>query len=150
MRVWTMLLVLMVLFVGSMPVNAQGQEGPPYDPSQPIVTPTPRPYNTPHLGRFEVQFANDGWYRDPQLPAIVARVIEQAKLGTWAGGVDPYLPLGKGVGPGKQGAALGINSSLIAFSQGVVPIVAGFATGNEWIAWPFTISGAALTALEEI
>ena len=47
----------------------------------------------------------------------------------------------KGVGPGKQGAALGINSSLIAFSQGVVPIVAGFATGIVGITAPFIAGG---------
>jgi DHA1 family tetracycline resistance protein-like MFS transporter len=35
----------------------------------------------------------------------------------------------KSVGPERQGAALGINGSLLAFAQGIVPIVAGGLTG---------------------
>ena len=43
----------------------------------------------------------------------------------------------KSVSADKQGAALGINSSLLAFSQGVVPLVAGFGSGLIGIAAPF-------------
>ena len=43
----------------------------------------------------------------------------------------------------KQGAALGINSSLVAFAQGVVPLVAGFGSGLIGIKAPF-IAGSIL------
>lgn len=47
----------------------------------------------------------------------------------------------KSVSADKQGAALGINSSLLAFAQGVVPLVAGAASAAFGVAIPF-IMGA--------
>ena len=44
----------------------------------------------------------------------------------------------KGVSSSKQGAALGINGSLMALSQGIVPLIAGF-SGSIGIAAPFLI-----------
>ncbi|OGD32291.1 hypothetical protein A3C91_00855 [Candidatus Azambacteria bacterium RIFCSPHIGHO2_02_FULL_52_12] len=49
----------------------------------------------------------------------------------------------KSVSPDKQGAALGINGSLMAFSQGMIPLVAGVGSGVLGIQAPF-IAGAAL------
>lgn len=49
----------------------------------------------------------------------------------------------KSVSPDKQGAALGINSSLIAFAQGVIPLLAGFGSGLLGLQAPF-IAGAFL------
>lgn len=43
----------------------------------------------------------------------------------------------KSVSKEKQGAALGINSSLLAFSQGVIPVVAGVASGFFALQAPF-------------
>ncbi|MFZ1987735.1 MAG: MFS transporter [Minisyncoccia bacterium] len=43
----------------------------------------------------------------------------------------------KSVSPEKQGAALGINGSLLALSQGVVPLVAGLGTGIIGLSTPF-------------
>jgi predicted MFS family arabinose efflux permease len=52
----------------------------------------------------------------------------------------------KSVSPGKQGAALGINSSLMAFAQGVIPLVAGVGTGIVGIKAPFVVGGAIVFA----
>ncbi|MDO8600058.1 MAG: MFS transporter [bacterium] len=49
----------------------------------------------------------------------------------------------RGVSSEKQGAALGINSSLFAFSQGVIPLIAGVSSGAIGIQAPF-IAGAVL------
>lgn len=49
--------------------------------------------------------------------------------------------ISKSVGAGKQGAALGINSSLIALAQGVVPILAGVGSGLLTVQAPF-LAGA--------
>ncbi len=46
----------------------------------------------------------------------------------------------KAVSPAKQGAALGINGSLVAFSQGFIPLLAGFGSGLLGIAAPFFAS----------
>lgn len=47
----------------------------------------------------------------------------------------------KSVSPQKQGAALGINGSLLAFATGVIPLIAGFGSGLIGITTPF-IAGA--------
>ncbi len=44
-------------------------------------------------------------------------------------------------GPESQGAALGISGSLIALSQGIVPILAGLGSGVIGIALPFVVGG---------
>lgn len=49
----------------------------------------------------------------------------------------------KSVSPQKQGAALGINGSLMALSQGTIPLVAGVFSGLLGIAAPF-LAGAIL------
>ncbi|MES2668553.1 MAG: MFS transporter [Patescibacteria group bacterium] len=49
----------------------------------------------------------------------------------------------KSVSSDQQGSALGINSSLMALAQGVIPIIAGFATGIIGLSSPF-IAGAIL------
>lgn len=49
----------------------------------------------------------------------------------------------KSVSADKQGAALGINSSLIALAQGVIPLAAGFGSGILGLQAPF-IAGAFL------
>jgi DHA1 family tetracycline resistance protein-like MFS transporter len=43
----------------------------------------------------------------------------------------------KSVSPEKQGAALGINGSLLAFSQGTIPLLAGFSSGLIGVTAPF-------------
>jgi DHA1 family tetracycline resistance protein-like MFS transporter len=45
------------------------------------------------------------------------------------------------VGAGKQGAALGINGSLIALSAGVIPIIAGAGSGAVGLSAPFVVGG---------
>ncbi len=45
----------------------------------------------------------------------------------------------KGVSPGKQGAALGINGSLMALSQGTMPLIAGGASGLLGLQAPFLL-----------
>ncbi|MCW1888203.1 MAG: MFS transporter [Candidatus Moranbacteria bacterium] len=45
--------------------------------------------------------------------------------------------ISKSVGPSKQGAALGINGSLMALAQGTIPLLAGFGSGVFGIAAPF-------------
>ena len=45
--------------------------------------------------------------------------------------------ISKSVGPSKQGAALGINGSLMALAQGIIPLLAGFGSGILGIAAPF-------------
>jgi predicted MFS family arabinose efflux permease len=47
----------------------------------------------------------------------------------------------KSVSGDKQGAALGINGSLFAFAQGVVPLVAGIGSGFVGVAMPFIAGG---------
>ncbi len=47
----------------------------------------------------------------------------------------------KSVSGDKQGAALGINSSLMAFSQGAVPLLAGVGTGFIGVQAPFVAGG---------
>lgn len=49
--------------------------------------------------------------------------------------------ISKSVSAGKQGAALGINGSLIALSQGVIPLLAGVASGVVGITAPFIAGG---------
>ncbi len=49
--------------------------------------------------------------------------------------------ISKSVSQEKQGAALGINGSLVAFSQGVIPLAAGLASGFIGITTPFVIGG---------
>ncbi len=49
--------------------------------------------------------------------------------------------ISKSVSPQRQGAALGINSSLMALSQGVVPIVAGIGAGVIGLSAPFFTAG---------
>jgi len=45
--------------------------------------------------------------------------------------------ISKSVSPMKQGAALGINGSLMALSQGIIPLVAGFGSSITGITGPF-------------
>jgi hypothetical protein len=45
----------------------------------------------------------------------------------------------KSVSAEKQGAALGINGSLMAFSQGTIPLLAGVGTGIVGISLPFVL-----------
>lgn len=52
----------------------------------------------------------------------------------------------KSVSADKQGAALGINGSLFALAQGVIPIAAGFASGLIGIETPF-LAGAILVVI---
>jgi MFS family permease len=47
----------------------------------------------------------------------------------------------KSVSAERQGAALGINGSLMAFSQGAIPLVAGIGTGVIGISMPLIIGG---------
>ncbi len=49
--------------------------------------------------------------------------------------------ISKSVSPERQGAALGINSSLLALSQGVVPVVAGVGAGIIGLSAPFFTAG---------
>lgn len=49
----------------------------------------------------------------------------------------------KSVSPEKQGAALGINGSLLALAQGIVPLVAGVGSGAIGVRLPF-LAGSAL------
>lgn len=50
--------------------------------------------------------------------------------------------ISKGVSAEKQGAALGINGSLMALAQGTAPVVAGIGSGILGIAAPFVVAGA--------
>ncbi len=45
--------------------------------------------------------------------------------------------ISKSVEPEEQGAALGINGSLMAFSNGIVPLIAGLGTGVTGLSAPF-------------
>ncbi len=45
----------------------------------------------------------------------------------------------KSVGPSKQGAALGINGSLMALAQGTIPLFAGFGSSIFGLATPFIL-----------
>jgi len=45
----------------------------------------------------------------------------------------------------KQGVALGINGSLLAFSSGVIPLIAGFTSGLIGVELPFLVGGALVT-----
>ncbi len=45
--------------------------------------------------------------------------------------------ISKSVSPERQGAALGINASLVAFSQGVIPLIAGVGAGVIGLSLPF-------------
>lgn len=47
----------------------------------------------------------------------------------------------KSVSPDRQGAALGINGSLMALSQGMIPLIAGLLSGAIGIRAPFVIGG---------
>lgn len=49
--------------------------------------------------------------------------------------------ISKSVSPDKQGAALGINGSLGALSQGCVPLLAGFGSGFLGLSTPFVFGG---------
>ena len=49
--------------------------------------------------------------------------------------------ISKGVSPEKQGAALGINGSLIALASGVIPLVAGIGSGIIGLQAPFLAGG---------
>lgn len=53
--------------------------------------------------------------------------------------------ISKSVSATKQGAALGINGSLMALSQGIVPLIAGFGSGIVGVPGPF-LAGALLVA----
>jgi DHA1 family tetracycline resistance protein-like MFS transporter len=52
----------------------------------------------------------------------------------------------KSVSADRQGAALGINGSLLALSQGIIPLIAGIGTGVLGLASPF-LAGGVLIAL---
>jgi len=54
--------------------------------------------------------------------------------------------ISKSVSVTKQGAALGINGSLMALSQGIVPLIAGFGSGVVGIQGPF-FAGSLLVAI---
>ena len=45
----------------------------------------------------------------------------------------------RSVSAAKQGAALGINGSLLALSQGIIPLFAGAASGVVGITAPFVV-----------
>ena len=47
--------------------------------------------------------------------------------------------ISKSVSPQKQGAALGINGSLTAFSQGLIPLLAGIGSGFFGLSLPFIV-----------
>lgn len=49
--------------------------------------------------------------------------------------------ISKSVSSEKQGAALGINGSLMAFSQGVIPLIAGIGSGVLGVQLPFVVGG---------
>lgn len=55
----------------------------------------------------------------------------------------------KGVSADKQGAALGINTSVYAFAQGIIPLVAGFGSGLLGLNTPFLV-GALLICISWI
>ncbi len=52
--------------------------------------------------------------------------------------------ISKSVSPEKQGAALGINGSLIALSQGVIPLLAGVGSGVIGLQTPFIVGGLSI------
>lgn len=52
----------------------------------------------------------------------------------------------KSVSPERQGAALGINGSLLALAQGVIPLFAGVASGLWSLSTPFVIGSASMVA----
>lgn len=54
--------------------------------------------------------------------------------------------ISKNVGAGKQGAALGINGSLMALAQGIIPLLAGVGTGILGLRLPF-VAGAVLVVV---
>jgi predicted MFS family arabinose efflux permease len=49
--------------------------------------------------------------------------------------------ISRGVSKEKQGAALGINGSLMALAQGVAPLVAGIGSGFIGLQAPFITGG---------
>lgn len=49
--------------------------------------------------------------------------------------------ISKSVSAEKQGAALGINGSLNAFAQGIVPLMAGLLAGTFGLSFPFFVGG---------
>lgn len=50
--------------------------------------------------------------------------------------------ISRSVGPSKQGAALGINGSLMALAHGTIPLLAGFGSGFFGLATPFILGSA--------
>lgn len=54
--------------------------------------------------------------------------------------------ISKSVSSEKQGAALGINGSLMALSQGVIPLVAGVGSGVIGLQAPFIVGGLLIAA----
>ena len=52
--------------------------------------------------------------------------------------------ISKSVSKDKQGAALGINGSIGAFSQGTIPALSGFVSSMFGVIFPFIIGGISI------
>lgn len=84
----------------------------------------------------------------PLLPSIEYAYIVMPFMAIAQGLSIAYLGalISKSVSPEKQGATLGINGSLQALSQGIVPLIAGIGSGVLGIVSPF-IAGACLVVV---
>ena len=91
--------------------------------------------------RFSILMMGSGLLIFPFLPsvALVYAIMPVIAIGNGLSIANVSALISKGVSAEKQGAALGINGSLVALGNGVIPIIAGAASAFFGIGTPFIL-----------
>lgn len=102
-------------------------------------------YNERQILRYSLVFLACTFFIYPFVPSVIFLYVLIPFLAVPNGLTMANMGalVSKTVSSGKQGAALGINGSLMAFSQGVIPLLAGVGSGVIGIKAPF-FAGAIL------
>lgn len=79
-------------------------------------------------------------------PALLYAIIPFLAVPQGLSMLNMTALISKGVSAEKQGAALGINGSLLALSQGVIPVLAGLASSLVSVRLPFMIGPVFIVA----
>ena len=96
-------------------------------------------YSEKKILRVSMLMVGSGLFLYPFAPAVsfMYMIAPLVSIGNGLTLANMTALVSKGVSPQKQGAALGINSSLLALAQGVSPLVAGVGSGLLGISAPF-------------
>lgn len=96
-------------------------------------------YNEKQILRFSLLFLMTGLSLYAVVPStfLLYVLIPVVAVSNGLSMANMASLISKGVSDKKQGAALGINGSLMALAQGIIPLIAGFGSGVVGITGPF-------------